>query len=725
MFEFLNPLLFGGLAAVAAPVIIHLLHRRKVKQVDWGAMRFLAELIAQQRRRLFLEEMLLLLVRALLVACLALAMVRPAFHRRNGEVDGQAMVRQGRVAAVLLVDDSVSSAVGRAQPAFETMKKLGTAYLDSLAPGDEVSVLALSQLGTTPGDPVFDLEAAKGALNQLKLGFVATDIPAMLDAALEQLKRHLNPGAELVVLTDGRKEGWQETDRGRWEELRTRLRGPKSAAPGSRQRPRVMVLAPECGPIEDNLAIIALGTDRTVVSARQPVDMHITVANYGQSASREATVQLSVNGRIIGSKTVQVASGARQEVVIRHTFPEPGSYGLEAALVNHHDLLAADDRRAMSLQVEPALAVLLVEDGQAQGLNSKLAFLAHALEPEADHSGAFRVTRVPVTQFLPSMLPLYRVVVLGDLRLLDATMVDALERFVVGGGGVLVGLGPGTNPDFINRYWARGGEGFLPCPLGPVVALPKPALPAAVYLGHPVFNGFDAKMDEAWKGAKVTTYFKLDTAKVRAADLDVLLRLDNGEPLVVQRRRGLGVVTLVGSSLNTDWTELPLQAVYVPLLRGVVGHLGSFIFPPRNLLPGERIIYARVSAPVASMQGEDNRGQPLNLTLGAWEGRDAILSEPLMEPGLYQLHYPRDAQPIHYAVALAPAESALQPITDREITRAFDGAVTLFHSPEQVAANLDPARRQSTELWKGLLAGAIGLMFVEGWLTRREARPTS
>jgi hypothetical protein len=49
----------------------------------------------------------------------------------------------------------------------------------------------------------------------------------------------------------------------------------------------------------------------------------------------------------------------------------------------------------------------------------------------------------------------------------------------------------------------------------------------------------------------------------------------------------------------------------------------------------------------------------------------------------------------------------------------------VFHSPEQVAGNLDPARRQSVELWKGLLAGAIVLMFVEGWLTRREARTAS
>ena len=119
MFEFLNPFLFGGLAAVAAPLIIHLLHRRKVKQMDWGAMRFLAELIAQQRRRLFLEELLLLLVRALLVACLALAMVRPAFHSRNGEVDGNAPVRQSRVAAILLVDDSPSCAAGRAGPPLE------------------------------------------------------------------------------------------------------------------------------------------------------------------------------------------------------------------------------------------------------------------------------------------------------------------------------------------------------------------------------------------------------------------------------------------------------------------------------------------------------------------------------------------------------------------------------------------------------------------------------
>ena len=63
-----NPLLLGGLAAAAAPIVIHIAHRRKAKHVDWGAMKFLLEMLAKSRRRLFIEEWLLLTVRVLLLA---------------------------------------------------------------------------------------------------------------------------------------------------------------------------------------------------------------------------------------------------------------------------------------------------------------------------------------------------------------------------------------------------------------------------------------------------------------------------------------------------------------------------------------------------------------------------------------------------------------------------------------------------------------------------------
>jgi hypothetical protein len=389
-------------------------------------------------------------------------------------------------------------------------------------------------------------------------------------------------------------------------------------------------------------------------------------------------------------------------------------------MVNHQDLLAADDRRAVSIQVEPSLPVLLVDGAGAQGLENKLGFLQYALEPETEHSGAFKVTRIPLVQFSAAMLPNYRVVVLGDARVLEPSMVDALERFVVGGGGILVGLGPDSDRELINRYWARNGEGFLPCPLAGAVTPAISPVPAAMSLGHPVFSGFGAKNDEAWRAAKVRSYFKLDIQKVKASDLEPLLTLDNGDVLVAERRRGLGLVTMVATSLNADWTDLPLQAAYVPLMRGLVGHLGSFIMPPRNLQPGDPIIYARVSDPAKVLRGEDASGKPLKLTLGAWEGRDAVVSEPLMEPGVYVLHDPNQPKPVQFAVAAATAESALAALSDRDMARNFEGGLSIFHAPEQVAASLDPAQRLSVELWKWFLAAALGLMFVEAWLTRRE-----
>jgi len=720
MIEFLNPMLFGGLFAISAPVIIHLLHRRKIKQVDWGAMRFLLEMMAKRRRRLFLDELLLLLVRALIVACVALAMIRPAFHHRAGD-NNAAGLRQGRTAAVLLIDDSVSSTAGRAQPTFEGMKKLGLAYLDSLAPGDEVSLLPMSQPRAGSSDPLFDLEGLKAYLANLKPGFVATDIPTLLDAGLNQLKRHINPGAEIVLLTDGRKDGWREEDKARWDDLGERLRGPNNAVVGSRRRPQLIVLSPGAVATPDNLAITSIGMDRTLVCSGRSATVRVTVAHYGKAGTREATVQASVNGQVIGSKRVEIPAGGEQETTFPHTFGEAGSYAIEATLVNHQDLLAADDRRAVSIQVENSLPVLLVDGPVAEGLESKLGFLHYALDPEGDRRGAFQVNRIPLAQFTPSLLQSCRVVALGDARVLEPAMVDALERFVVAGGGILVGLGPDSDRDLINRYWARNGEGFLPCPLDTAASPPVPAIPAGIAVRHPVFSGFGERSDQAWKATRIKSYFKLDLKSAKTAELDTLLNLDNGDPLVVERRRGLGLVSLVTTSLNADWSDLPIQAAYVPLMRGIVGHLGSFVMPPRNLQPGEQIIYARAKEPKAKIEAVDFSGKPLTLTLGAWEGRDAILSDPLMDPGVYLLRDPNEPSPIRYAVSIQASESTLQPITDREVSQFFDRGLTILHSPEQVASNLDPSRRQSVELWKWLLASALLLMFVEAGLTRREA----
>src|SRR3954451_1052245 len=72
----LNTWMLFGLAALAIPPLIHLLNRRRFDVVDWGAMQFL-QISETTRRRLLIEELLLMLLRMALLAVLVLGIAGP------------------------------------------------------------------------------------------------------------------------------------------------------------------------------------------------------------------------------------------------------------------------------------------------------------------------------------------------------------------------------------------------------------------------------------------------------------------------------------------------------------------------------------------------------------------------------------------------------------------------------------------------------------------------
>src|SRR5579864_1610566 len=79
---FLNALLLFGLIAVLIPPIIHLLTRKRFDVVDWAAMQFL-QVSERTRRKIFLEELLLMLLRMGLIAIFVLALAAPFITSRQ------------------------------------------------------------------------------------------------------------------------------------------------------------------------------------------------------------------------------------------------------------------------------------------------------------------------------------------------------------------------------------------------------------------------------------------------------------------------------------------------------------------------------------------------------------------------------------------------------------------------------------------------------------------
>ncbi len=99
---FLNWLLVGGTLAASIPLIIHLLNRTRFKVLDWGAMHLLESAIKINTRRLQWQALLLLLLRMLIPAVLALCLARPVLTAWRTAAGGSGH------SVVLLVDNSLS-----------------------------------------------------------------------------------------------------------------------------------------------------------------------------------------------------------------------------------------------------------------------------------------------------------------------------------------------------------------------------------------------------------------------------------------------------------------------------------------------------------------------------------------------------------------------------------------------------------------------------------------
>ena len=102
--SFLAPAFFVGLAALAIPVIIHLIQRERKTIVEFPSLMFLRRIPYQSVRRRRIRHWLLLLMRAAAMAMIVAAFARPFF--RQGALASTAT--GGARELVVLLDQSAS-----------------------------------------------------------------------------------------------------------------------------------------------------------------------------------------------------------------------------------------------------------------------------------------------------------------------------------------------------------------------------------------------------------------------------------------------------------------------------------------------------------------------------------------------------------------------------------------------------------------------------------------
>jgi hypothetical protein len=97
---FATPWLLAGLLAAGIPIVLHLLSSVRAQEVPFPTLRFLRMSMEKTARRRKLEHWLLLLIRSLLLAVLAMAVAEPIVRQAAG------FWADKRFATVVIVDNS-------------------------------------------------------------------------------------------------------------------------------------------------------------------------------------------------------------------------------------------------------------------------------------------------------------------------------------------------------------------------------------------------------------------------------------------------------------------------------------------------------------------------------------------------------------------------------------------------------------------------------------------
>ena len=550
-------------AAVAVPILIHLLMRPQARAETIGSVRFLRLVLQRSTRRRNIRRWLLLALRTLAVLALALLFARPYLATPGGP---------GRDRLVLVLLDRSASmwATESGRTLFAAAKQ---AALDIVAKQPEGTEVRLAWFADRGPEAASDLRLDEPP----QPGYASTDYGLALAWARDELALSPRRYRKVFLLTDLQLSGLH-----------------RSACPGFQAEVEVDIRELGRRPAA-NLAVDRAEASQTTLRGGQPVIVAAQVANLGLFPARDVAVRLVLEAEgasVDQTQKISVAPGANQAVSFSVPIEKPGQYQGYVE-VSGDDGYPIDDRRWLAFEAQQPDRLLLV-DGEpgASVFGNETYYLEAALRLAVAGQGA------PLTPFEPVRLALsgpqslpdlseYRVVMLCNVAALSAADSSRLDRYVAAGGRLLVFAGAKLQPE---GYAAVQQAGLMPATIG-IQADPASYRMQTWDKEHPIFR----PLSDPQQGDLRRLVFRRIVRMKANSEAKVLAATDGGDPLLVEKSRGRGTVLLFAAAADRQWGDWPQSRLYVPLVHQIVGYLTDRL--PEN---------ARVRSELAGQGADDS-----------------------------------------------------------------------------------------------------------------------
>ena len=723
---FLAPLFaVAGIVGASIPLILHLLNRERARRLVFGTIRFIQMSHQTNVRRHKLKRLLLLLMRILMLALLGFAFARPFF----AEAPVIAQKTGGKRNAIVILDTSYSM---QYEEVFENAKKEGTKILDGLDATDAACLILSSDNARVIAPLGSEFSHIRAALNDAEVTYKPTDYLDALQTADEILASIPIGAKQIYVVADMQKRGWEnfiETDK---------------------LNPDVQIQFIDVHPEQPhNFAITDLNVPPVILSRKptrglrqeqQASYLVARVRNFSDDAVENLPVRLFIDGNMIHTVQLDIEPDDLADAVFRVDFQDEATHTGWVELPE--DALGVDNKRYFTLQSLRSIRVHAVSDKprtqnshqNLYGQTLETFFMKMALTAGRD--------AVPIdfaeSNSVPSTAILNRtdVLVLANVAQLSSDEAGRVAAYVASGGGLILTVGDNIDPAVYEQR--LGGEiGLMPCnfvrPVGDAFDRQQFRVLATVKYEHPIFAPFkEPNHGDFGKGR----FYRIFQA-VPTANATVIASYDDGSPALFEKPYGnLGRVLCFTSTIDREWNDLPIRAVYLPFLHESIKYLalkdaealpdyrvGDYVELKVSDVENGGIMDKREVAIFNPNNVETRLGGNIDVAPAAENTlKSGVLYTDTTIPGIYSIHRSGAEVPDYFVINVDTTESDLAARDVEELASMLKGTADELVEDKPMAElvaqyNEDVERNQN--VWIYLMFAVFALAVTEMFLANR------
>jgi hypothetical protein len=663
--SFLNPLYLLAALAAVVPLIIHLLHRQKARIEVFPSLEFLRKLMRRKTRRFHLKQILLLLVRILLLAFIAVALARPTL------TGGRVVKGHLPTTAVVVLDDSFSMLrTERGLQIFDLARARAGELLDYFGRDDDVHLLTASKPSRNlSAGGATDPQSLRDVLGEMKCTNRTTDVASPLRQAISILEGSSKPNREIYIVSDMQRSGWE---------------GLGEVVDAGKQDIKVLLV--DIGGEDTNACVediafrIPAGTD--------DLEMEVGFRHFNPEGSQGRVAEVFLKDALFDRAVFSPAASALE----RETFRIPPVEGfLWGEVAMAEDRLPLDDKRYFAIPSRKRVV----------GVVGDVYYIQTALSPKG--GGGFQIVVLEEGGISPVVLARLDVLVLSNVPRLSPLEVDAVSDFLMAGGSLLIFLGGRVDIGAYNRSILPGIGNLR-------IEGSSPPGGAGFYTierferGHRIFAKF--KPDASpFSEARFYQFIR-----VRPEGGRVIASFSDGSPAIV----GAGEkVMVIASPPDVLWNDFVLTSQFLPVLHEILLYLTSTARLSRSYDVGDEILL-----PVSRVEGEVVLHGPAGPVRHFPEGAGRGLGFPIQspdDPGIYFLRSEKETLSV-FAINVDTSESDLTKIGIDQVKswlRNFDVSKT---SPADDMAESVATLRRGRDLARSFLWAGLLLIIFESLL---------